>query len=288
MRNYLTIDNSLHSTAEATIKFLSSNFGFRNIKVEEPIHEYQDYTPTLNCISKDFYIICIDVAYKIYNPSRWNFVTDCEKLSLPIKFFVAIPKGTNYNGYLDEIKSAKKHGIGVIEVDPSNYKGEILNNALSLSLTSLRNFNKEIFPLKYRQSIADAEETFKNGEPNKACSIIYDEIEGLSRRIAIKTHTAGYWKQQLTNPSELQKCQWSNVIDKLKSNLDRKTNSNCQQLSNALLSQIAGITSHRNQSGHKPANRKELIKRDTQLRTRLESSIDLLTDLIAASKSLRV
>lgn len=288
MRIYPTLDSSLHTTAEATYKYFQNDIGLSRIKVEEALKEYKEYVPTFYAQTKDSHIICIDVAYKIYNPSRWHFISDCEKLSLPILFYVALPNGSNYAEYSKEIKDAKRYGIGIVEIEPSINSGEIITSPLSLSLTGLRKFDKKFFPLKYRANISKAEEVFKNGEPNKACSIIYDEIENLSRRISIKTHKLGYWNLHLSDPSELQTCQWANLINKLKSNLNRRSNPNCSQLTDTLLSQVHGVTILRNQSSHKPNSKKTLINRDKQLRTRLESGVDLLLELINASKSLRV
>lgn len=51
---------------------------------------------------------------------------------------------------------------------------------------------------------------------------------------------------------------------------------------------MSGTTGLRNESGHKPKNRADLIKRDSQLRTRFESAADLLLELCDAVKQLHV
>lgn len=66
------------------------------------------------------------------------------------------------------------------------------------------------------------------------------------------------------------------------------TQANCPGLTPAFLARIHGVTPHRNESGHKPANEELLKKRDRELRTRFESAVDLLGDLIVAVKPLRV
>jgi hypothetical protein len=48
------------------------------------------------------------------------------------------------------------------------------------------------------------------------------------------------------------------------------------------------MTTHRNESGHKPDSLKVLAKRDRELRTRFESAADTLFDLIQQSRHLRL
>jgi len=78
---------------------------------------------------------------------------------------------------------------------------------------------------------------------------------------------------------------WAKVIGVLIDHMDYKKVPN---LPKSLLARILGITGHRNESGHKPKTKAALIKRNTELRTRFENAVDLLSDLIRASRSLHV
>lgn len=282
--NYITLPITLHETADRMKRYLSSQMGLAGIKAEEAIEPSIEYRPTLYANTRDFHVVCVDVSETIYNPTRWSFITDCEKSGLPVKFYVALPN-CSYSSFAKEFKDAKKMGVGVIEV--TNNSSTILHKPLSLSLTGLRQFDKSSFPKKYREAIINAEDSFRNGEPNKACSLVYDEIELLTRKIAFKSHPD--WSSLLSDPNTLNgSLAWARVITYLKERLNRGSATKYSGLTDTLLSQIHGITPFRNQSGHKPTNGKTLQTRDGQLRTRMESGIDLLKDLITASKNLKV
>lgn len=147
---------------------------------------------------------------------------------------------------------------------------------------------QESFPARFRQALASAESTFRSGDPAKGCAIVYDEIEALSRRIAEKSYDQGLWTKNkpTTNPTDLdfKKDSWATVARTLHRQLDRKQ---VPDLTEALLDRLVGITPYRNAVGHKVTDRKSLMKRDRTLRTRFEEAVDLLGELITASKSLR-
>ena len=231
----------------------------------------------------DHYFVCIDVSEIIYSHSLWSFVTECEKRCDPVKLYIALPKGIK----LEDIDKAKKAGIGIVLVNPTNGQGDILFQPTSLSLTGLRKFEKSVFTPKYRRKVTDAEEVFKGGDPNKACSIIYDEIEDLTRQIAKKTIKLRLWKPPPKNLSWVEKASWAKLVNELKSNIQRPSGHPINELRDALLSRVHGITEHRNQSGHKPSSTKALKTRDARLRTRLETAVDLLLDLHSVMKKLR-
>lgn len=284
--SYRSLSNNLHSTADAAIKLFNDEFGLTRPKIETALNGDIEYVPTL-LMTEDHYWICVDVSEKIMTPIRLYFITECVSHGLPVKLYVVLPKETNYTDYVKEFKKAKKEGIGVIEINTKTGTGEILSQPLSLSLKGVRPIDKKQFPQKYKSTIKDSEESFRNGEPNKACSKIYDELEALTRRIAIKTHKFGLWNQPISDPTTLKTMAWAKVINQLASNLD-KTNAKTKNINGTLLSQVHGITEFRNVSGHKPNSRKKLIERDSKLRTRFESAVDLLQALINASKPLRV
>jgi hypothetical protein len=69
--------------------------------------------------------------------------------------------------------------------------------------------------------------------------------------------------------------------------LDR-SNPIAKKVSTSLVARVIGITGHRNESGHRPRNLKERIKRDQALRTRFEGSVDLLREFLEATKGFRL
>jgi hypothetical protein len=64
--------------------------------------------------------------------------------------------------------------------------------------------------------------------------------------------------------------------------LDQQT---CPALSMPLLARVLSVAPHRNDTGHKITSLNQLIKRDTELKTRFESATDLLLELITAYKT---
>ncbi len=283
---YLILPSNLHTIADLTKRYLTNNLGLTKIRIEESIEDSIEYRPTFYSQTTDFYVLCVDVSEKIYNPTRWNFVTDCEKSGRPIKLYVSIPD-THYSDFDSDLKKAKKNGIGVLEVNANCQT--VIQQPLALSLTGLRSFDKTQFPHKYRQAIVNAEETFKNGDPNKACSSIYDEIEALTRKIAIKSYNSGKWKTTLQDPSILEeRMAWAKLIEHLRDNINRLQPSPYACLKDALISSIHGLTPLRNQSSHKAKSKKKLQTRDLQLRTRMESAIDILQELIKATNKLHI
>ena len=160
--------------------------------------------------------------------------------------------------------------------------------ALALSLISVRPIHMKKYPAKYESALSDAEATFKNGSPAKGCSLIYDEIEGLSRAIAKKSKAKGYWRSprqgQRVPRTNLDIAPWQNVMEVLMERLDWQR---CKCLKNSL-QRVVGVVPHRNESGHKPKTLAARIKRDSELRTRFEAAADLLFDLICACRPLHL
>ncbi len=206
-----------------------------------------------------------------------------------MKLYVSMPKSAKDPYYRENLRVARQRGVGVLEIENSN--GEIILEALSISLTGCRPINRKSFQPKYRSKLAEAEGTFRNGSPAQGCLIIYEEIEHLCRNIAKKTRSKGFWKPpkkgRKSQKMNLDKGPWAKIMEILMENLDYKKCAS-PDLKQALFARILGITPHRLDSAHKPKTRNALIKRDRELRTRFESASDILEDLIKASKPLRV
>ncbi len=284
---YNTIDESLYPVANLLVRHYSRDLGLK-VKIEAEISRDLSYIPTIFAQSNSHYMICADVdESNVFNHARRYFISECEKRSLPVKFSIIVPKENVTASTLREISEAKRYGIGVFLADLETGSVELINQALSLSLTGLRMFDKSTFPRKYRENIKISEEVYRT-DPNKACSLIYDEIEALTRKIAVKTHQLNLWRTPLADINRLYKMPWSSVIDEFQKNVDRQGGTLCAPFTNTLLAKVLGVTTYRNESGHRPASKSALITRDTQLRTRMESAVDLLLELVNAAKVLRI
>ena len=80
---------------------------------------------------------------------------------------------------------------------------------------------------------------------------------------------------------------WQNVMQELQKHCEMKK-CKCEKINDALLGRVLGLVPYRNEVGHKPKNVKDLTKRDARLRTRFESAIDVLAELVVAAAPLRV
>lgn len=282
---YNLLAPSLHATADAAIAYFRSNWGIpkASIKVESAFHPDIGWRPTFVAATNEHHILCVEVAETVYNNAFDSVVLRCRNMGLPVRFFVAVPKGSTDTEYERKLRDAKSAGVGVLIVDSNS--GDMLHNALSLSLAGVRPVLPKSFPPKYREVLHAAEDTFRNGQPAKACLMIYEELEACSRRLAQKAETKKYWPN--SKKLNIGNCPWARLIGDLNSNLNRKK-PETKLITSTLLSRIHGVTTHRNETGHKPASQKQLIKRDTELRTRFEHSVDLLRDFIAAAKAMGV
>jgi hypothetical protein len=271
---------------------MKGQLGLSGIRVEEPIDKKLDFSPTLSCRSRDHHVHCVEVSGTIRTAPISNFIMQCQQRHFPALLTVAVPSGGAYSEFRNDQKWAREFGVGVWEVNHETSEVTSIGSALSLSLTGLTPADKKKYPAKYRGPLIEAETTFLNGSPAKGCSLVYDEIEDLTRKIAFKTHSQGFWKSPIKNPGKmLDKTPWKQVLEDLKCNLDcskaKAAGKDLAGLSDVLLSRTIGITPHRNDSAHKPRNLEQLVKRDTMLRTRMEDAADLLHELIVASRCLR-
>lgn len=273
----------LHSTAEAVAAFVRGKFGWTALKAEREITSDIQLRPTLQTVSRDYETICIEVSESPYSGTLDEAVITCKNEGLPVKLFVAIPKNglKETQDFQKLLSRARRNGVGIIEVDVAG-NGSILSDALSLSLSGVRKINPKEFPSKYRQALNDAETTFYTN-PAKGCLVVYEEIESLSRKVAAKSLKLGLWTSG--RKWKLEKDPWASIVKEMLQTFPATTNP-APELTPALLGRILGITPHRNDAGHKPKNRKQLIKRNRELRTRFESAVDLLRDLEKASKPL--
>ncbi len=285
--NFRHLPAQLWPVAEAAARFFRNNWGISKFKVEEPIDHRIQRRPTLHAVMRDHHFLCVEVSETPYPTGLDSFVLDSRDHFLPVRLFVALPAGSTNADYPRDLQRAQDHGVGVLEVTGGRAKK--IHDALSLSLAGLRPIELPKVPQKYRFALSQAESTFRNGNPAKGCSELYDEIEGLSRKIAEKTRKKGLW--QTPKPGgkvptiDFAKAGWARVVRTL---IEHLNFNKCPSIDQPLLGRVLGITPHRNASAHKPKSLADLVRRDKQLRTRFENAADVLLDLIQAAKPLRV
>ncbi len=263
----------LHGTAEAVVRFFLDDRGTK-LAAEEPVSVDLDYRPTLKGSTPEHHDVWVEVSEVPYLNSLDTIVLYCMRECLPVKLYVAFPSGPvgDYKKLVDE---AKRNGVGVLEVHP-------------LSLNGVRSEKRTLFPPRFRSPLSTAESTFRNGDAGKGCALVYDEIEDLSRRLAKRIQSNGWWTNPTTPPTiNPTTGNWGPLMDVL---LDRTAFAHLPQglRNRRILLRVAALTGHRNESGHKPGNRAALIRRDRELRTRYESALDLLRDFAAACRPLHL
>ncbi len=286
---YRVLPSHLHGTADVAAKYFTSQLGLKSssIAVESEVNANVDFRPTLQAVSADKHIICIEIVEKLYPPEIHNFLLSCRNHSVPAKLYCVFPSGAFAQVDVKALQFASENGIALYEVNPATGNGKhIVGTPVSLSLGGLRQFRLTDFPSKYRASLKEAIDTFKGGNPSKGCAQVYDELEQLTRRIGKKCHNIPGALRK-TAAFDWEKEPWHNEVEFLKANLDKSVVA-CPDLKAHLLSRVAGITEYRNETGHKPNSVDKLIARDISLKTRFESAMDELLNLISASKPLRV
>ncbi|MFZ5544508.1 MAG: hypothetical protein ACOZJZ_13185 [Pseudomonadota bacterium] len=289
MTVYRVLPTHLHGTADAAAKYLTRELGLsaNAIKIEQEVHPSVDFRPTIQALSSDKHLICVEVVEALFPTELQAFILSCRNHSVPVKLYCAIPDGSHSEVSTKSLQFASENGIAILEINPQSANGKILNSPpISLSLGGLRSYRLTDYPKKYREPLKQAIETFRSGNPSKGCAQVYDEIEQLSRRIGRKvstitgglSHAAGFdWNT----------VQWNNLLEFLKKNLQPSV-VGCPELRPQLLSRLVGMTEYRNEAGHKPASLQKLMDRDRSLKTRFESAMDELLKLIEASKALKV
>jgi hypothetical protein len=282
---FRALDDHLHEYAKAAARYFSKEYNVKGIKAEVELDHHIAFRPTLSGTYPDKHLLCVEVAEVALPPEIQRFVLDCRSTGLPARIWVAVRKGSFDHVSTHDLTFFRTHGVGLIEIDDKN-KARILEGPpLSQSVAGLRAIKVSEFPSGYRASLRSAHDTFTRGNPAKGSSEIYDELEALTRRIAVKAATISKGlKKQLDQ--KVEKAPWAAVLEHLRDDLNSSTCC-CPDLNKTLINRIHGITEYRNATGHKPKSVQDLLKRDRQLRTRFESAVDELQSLILASAPMR-
>src|SRR5262245_62025295 len=113
---YKALSESLYSTADAAQKFFKQEWGIRSFRVEEEIDGNVGYVPTLSTITRDQYVLCVEVSESAYHSGLDELVIACRNRGIPAKVFIAIPKDSGDPRYRENARRASASGVGLLEV----------------------------------------------------------------------------------------------------------------------------------------------------------------------------
>jgi hypothetical protein len=270
---FRALSDSLHDTAKGAARYFSDERGLKNIVVETALDAFPGYAFTLSGTTADYRDICLEVSEAPYPSILENVVLDCKSSSVPIVLYSVFPeRQSSPVNYKERVDRARLHGVGIVEITSKGAR--LIHEAVPLHLHGARlDFGR--FPKRLRPILTEADNVFRAGSPAKACAVIYDEIEAVSRGLAERTHLKGLWKAPPTN-TRFRTQPWAGLMDEWSHQFDYRRS---RALSRPLIARILGVTEHRNESGHKPSNRATRVKRDQELRTRFEAAADLLLEV---------
>jgi hypothetical protein len=272
----------LWPVADGVAAFLKKEWGIYGLKAEVGPYKQIKLVPTFHAKMPDHHILWVEVSNRAYPPHLDGIVADCMQYGFPVRLVVAIPAGSKGTEFVEDQARAKMKGVGVIAMDGND--GELLVNPLSLSLTGVHPIARSEFPAKLRFHLSQAESTFKQGDPAKACDALYSITEDISRKAARQTHTKGFWLST-AKPPRFEKDPWDSVMNSFVKNLDPNK---CKYFGDNILHRIIGETPYRNKVVHVPKDNKELMGRDRMLRTRFEDAANILLELVNDVKPLKV
>lgn len=283
---YQALAESLRPLADAVVAFLRAEEGANRFVAEQPLTAGANYSPTLHGHCRDRSIVAVEVNEGTYTGLLDSFVLDSQGLGLPVRLFLAVPEQGTAQSLLDLHRNARRRGIGVLEVNGGTVRRHL--PALRLSLTGLRAINRKAFPRRILPHLVAAEETFRNGDPAKGCSKVFDVLERCSRRVCLDIASKKLWRPGRKTPNHPDSWYektgaWAKVLN-VASESGNWTAIRASGISirSALWSQIQGLTDHRNDTGHEPASMDALRNRDTRLRTQFEHAVDTLSALLDA------
>jgi hypothetical protein len=276
-------------------KFFQTEWGISEMRivVEKALEIDPDVRarPTLQAKSGDHQTMCVEISDNPYPPQIDQLVVDCKNRLLPVKSYVAIPqddKGVPQ----PMLKLLNENGVGLILVGPSCKE---IQPAMSLSLTGVRDPEPKSFPMRYRQCVTNAYKTFRFGDPAKGVLLIHEEIEDLTRRLCTKAEEKGWWRwiakpptAPFTPPAIPPASNPKVSFAKIAKFLQDQFYEGLAKMPGMqkVLDRVVAIVDYRNDGAHKPKTPAALKKRHAELRTRFESGVDLLRDLVKASRGL--
>ena len=283
MKFYL-LDPTLKSTADKAVKFFRSQKNLKSFRAKRHPFGEDGWAPTFIGVNDEKISVCVEVSDNPYPTTLDAFILNCKNNGYPVQCYVVMPRDSNHAEFKERLKKAQENGVGVMDID-NHSRPHSYCEALTLSLTGLRNEIQK-FPQTLKPKITTAMNTFRNGNPAKGCSDIYDDIEALTRRLGKYADANNWWKPSTHLPVNINfdTQNWNVLLNFYLQNLDfqNKVKPICVSLDRQLVQRIVGITTYRNQTGHKPKSIQETMDRDSKLKTRFETAVDLLLELVQA------
>jgi hypothetical protein len=283
--SYRILSRSLWPVSDAVSKYLQQNRGLGSPKVEEEVAEGLP-RPTLHVKTKDQDFLCVEVLEdSCYSDNIDRFISKAKAMQLPIRLFVAYPEGSQSPAFSKNLKQAREQGIGVLSVSSS---GQVtpLGEPISQILAGVQRIDPGSFPKAYRADLAQAEQTYLQGNPPKGCLGIYEKIETLGRKVAKKLHATGLIASWATgNPPKFDKAPFFNIADTIYKELDFAS---APDLTKTTWAEVIAMTKPRNEVGHEPKTTAARVKRDKEMRTRFENAVIVLRHLIEETRKMNL
>ena len=104
--SFRSLPEQLRPCADAVAEFFDDTMGLGHLKVEEEADKRLEYRPTLHSLTRDKYLVCIEVKEGPFSSSLEAVVSDCMQQSLPVKLFVAFFTAPNIPDYKRNIRIA--------------------------------------------------------------------------------------------------------------------------------------------------------------------------------------
>lgn len=288
---YQLLGQDLHETADKAKRYFKDNYGAKSFKCEEQVTSDLQLRPTWIGHQGDGYILAINVQPNPFSPTLHEFIAKCAQIALPLKLWVAVPRRPANATFNQDLRNAHEMGVGVIDFS-DNGEAHVFHRPVPVSLFALKRIDPKTIPSKLRPSIRSGEDTFLDGDPGQGCQTICQELEDLTRKAASTFHQRGCYLNNWApkKPQEyFETGSWGVLLQDFENNLDAKSASKiCPDFDADLIVKARGYRDWRNSVSHKPKTLKELIKRDSKLRTMFEATRNLLIDWAIATKLLKL
>ncbi|MEM6891549.1 MAG: hypothetical protein AAF636_26025 [Pseudomonadota bacterium] len=281
------IASNLIPGAQAVGKYLSHELGVTKIKSEQAIDDNIMWVPTISGIQTDHHLVYVDVTDAGLSFAMSRYLATLMQAGLPALIYVAVPDSAS-DAKIKTYVEAASLGLGILQVSANN-RVKRLRRANSTSLLALRPVNPKEHRAKYRQALADAQETFLNGDPVGGCQRVHQEVEALSRIVCKATFDKGLWSSNQTANVNWDTGAWKRILTLTTKSLDTtEARKLYPGFNDSVLYTVAGLPDRRNSESHKPKTKGALMKRDRLCRTAFESAVDTFAELQETAKSLKL
>jgi hypothetical protein len=269
---YSFVEPELHSLADSARDRLEKRYGLKKVAVEKSFDNSISFVPTFHW-KKDFHIFICEVSERPFPKHIKEIFSDLLVADIPAKVFVAYPEVNDLSTkeLHDDLQRAKEFGLGLISVGNNN-QATIMRTATSVPLLP-RRLELSDYARPLRTMIEDAYDIYLNGDPAHGIQEVGQIVENIIRNAAISAKQKGLLTKG-GDPADPKYAQ-GNIID----DLIRE-----RVIDTAVLGRSRAFVVDRNDSSHKPKNRKEAIARERNLKDNFQTGLRILRDLPPALK----